>query len=455
MNYTYDAAGNVTNDGAHSYTYDAENRLVSVDGGATAQYGYDQSNRRIKKTIGGVTTHCVWEGAKVIAENTASSGAVNVEYVYSGNRMLASIAGGVTRYYLADRLSARLVLDNSGNIIGRQAHLPFGEELNVSGTTDKHRFTSYERDSETGTDYAVNRGYSSGAGKFLQADPYRASGGIRDPQSWNRYSYTRNRPVDRIDPRGLDDTPTNPPPGGTPIKLSVTGCKAGGYPEDYSSGECPDDDPFFKTGSILDGDGFADPNRLPLRPLPPPNQTMQTAPFPSLGDLRAKIDELLRKKGNKCGNFVQTLINQAAKDTGRAFYSDNALELFDAISGPEGGSYVFEQAVVGGRPVNGTVRGGFGNPGFPHNTPTVIISPRTYWNEFSHENAQRGYIYTALHETIHLAGVGGHYTDLELARAIFNLGGLSQKQIDDFNKIKDVTDASGFWGNILVDNCRQ
>ena len=35
FNYTYDAAGNVTNDGVHSYGYDSENRIVGVDGGAT------------------------------------------------------------------------------------------------------------------------------------------------------------------------------------------------------------------------------------------------------------------------------------------------------------------------------------------------------------------------------------------------------------------------------------
>src|SRR5438309_10878598 len=35
VNYTYDAAGNVTNDGVHSYGYDSENRIVSVDGGST------------------------------------------------------------------------------------------------------------------------------------------------------------------------------------------------------------------------------------------------------------------------------------------------------------------------------------------------------------------------------------------------------------------------------------
>src|SRR5258706_14585738 len=39
--YVYDAAGNLTNDGSHTYTYDAENRIVQVDGGNTATYLYD------------------------------------------------------------------------------------------------------------------------------------------------------------------------------------------------------------------------------------------------------------------------------------------------------------------------------------------------------------------------------------------------------------------------------
>jgi RHS repeat-associated protein len=204
VNYVYDAAGNVTNDGAHSYTYDAENRLVSVDGGSTAVYGYNHANRRIKKTVGGVTTHCVWEGNQIIAENTASSGAVNVEYVSSGGRMVASIASGVTRYYLNDQLSARATLDTAGNIVGRQAHLPFGEELNASGTTDKHRFTSYERDGETGTDHAVNRQYGQSVGRFMRVDPYSGSYNLSDPQSLNRYSYVQNDSINAADPLGLD-----------------------------------------------------------------------------------------------------------------------------------------------------------------------------------------------------------------------------------------------------------
>ncbi|MEK7996173.1 MAG: RHS repeat-associated core domain-containing protein, partial [Planctomycetota bacterium] len=70
------------------------------------------------------------------------------------------------------------------------------------------KFATYHRDS-TNLDYADQRYYTSAWGRFLTADPYRASGGAADPQSWNRYAYTRGDPVNRYDPRGLqDETPT-------------------------------------------------------------------------------------------------------------------------------------------------------------------------------------------------------------------------------------------------------
>jgi len=64
-NYTYDAVGNVTNDSQHTYQYDAENRLVNVDGGATGQYGYDHKNFRVKKSASGSITHYVWSGSQL------------------------------------------------------------------------------------------------------------------------------------------------------------------------------------------------------------------------------------------------------------------------------------------------------------------------------------------------------------------------------------------------------
>ena len=241
VSYTYDNNGNVTNDGVHAYTYDSENRLVSVDSGATASYAYDAHNRRYKKTVGGTVTHYVWEGNEVLAEHNGSTGAVLVDYIYSGSRMIAKVASGTTNYFLNDRLSMRLVLNTSGSVVGRQAHLPFGEDFAETGTQMKQHFTSYERDSETGTDYAVNRQYNQTVGRFLRVD--LKTGNIASPQSLNRYIYTKNDPVNKIDPTGLEDIvpgkcykvvgdklveipceddPANEPPGMDDPRLSVT-----------------------------------------------------------------------------------------------------------------------------------------------------------------------------------------------------------------------------------------
>jgi RHS repeat-associated protein len=204
VNFTYDAAGNVTNDGIHSYGYDSENRIVSVDGGSTASYAYDHQNRRYKKTIGSTVTHYVWQGWQVLAEYNGSTGAVLTDYVYTGSRMIAKVASGSTQYFLSDRLSTRLVLDSGGSVSGRMAHLAFGEDFGESGTQEKHHFTSYERDSESGTDYAVNRQYSQSIGRFNRPDPYVVSGTQNSPQNNNRYVYSKNEPIGSIDPSGLD-----------------------------------------------------------------------------------------------------------------------------------------------------------------------------------------------------------------------------------------------------------
>ena len=58
--WTYDDAGNVTNDGNHTYQYDAENRLIGIDGSATAVYAYGPQGERVSKTTGGITTYFYW-----------------------------------------------------------------------------------------------------------------------------------------------------------------------------------------------------------------------------------------------------------------------------------------------------------------------------------------------------------------------------------------------------------
>ena len=43
---------NLLNGGQHNYTYDAENRIVSVDNGQTAIYTYEGDGQRIRKVSG-------------------------------------------------------------------------------------------------------------------------------------------------------------------------------------------------------------------------------------------------------------------------------------------------------------------------------------------------------------------------------------------------------------------
>jgi RHS repeat-associated protein len=202
--FSYDAAGNLTSDGVHTYQYDGENRLRTVDGGATAAYAYDYNNCRFSRTAGGAATHYIWDDGQVLAEHNAATGAVLVDYIPTGNTPLAKIASGVTNYFVSDRLSVRLTLDASGNVSGQQAHLPFGEGFAESGQQEKHHFTAYEEDAETGADYAVNRFHTASTGRFMSADPYQQSGHLADPQSWNRYSYTQGDPLNKLDPLGLD-----------------------------------------------------------------------------------------------------------------------------------------------------------------------------------------------------------------------------------------------------------
>jgi RHS repeat-associated protein len=137
----------------------------------------------------------------VLAEHNGSTGAVLTDYIFAGSRMIAKF-GSTSSYFLSDRLSVRLSINTTtGSVVGRQAHLPFGEPFGESGTQDKKHLTSYERDVETGTDYAVNRQYAHIVGRFMRVDPL--AGSIGDPQSLNRYAYVRSDPINRTDPLGL------------------------------------------------------------------------------------------------------------------------------------------------------------------------------------------------------------------------------------------------------------
>jgi RHS repeat-associated protein len=86
---------------------------------------------------------------------------------------------------------------------------PYGTDKGNAASNDQPDFATYTKDGTTGFEYANQRYYSAGLGRFLTADPHvpgkGGPGSSVDPSSWNRYSYTRGDPVNRLDWLGTCD----------------------------------------------------------------------------------------------------------------------------------------------------------------------------------------------------------------------------------------------------------
>jgi RHS repeat-associated protein len=211
--YAYDAAGNMTSDGAFNYSFNVAGEMTSVvPFGATtptATFGYDSNGLRVIKN----GTVYIYSGRKVIAEYASGAAPTSptVEHIYGGDLRLATIASGVMKYHYADHLSVRVDTDSSGNVVRNYGSYPFGETWYETGPADKWKFTSYENDSESGLNYAMSRFQSPRLGRFMGLDPL--PGHLRNPQSLNRYSYVTNDPISLFDPTGMegeDDAPCGP-----------------------------------------------------------------------------------------------------------------------------------------------------------------------------------------------------------------------------------------------------
>jgi RHS repeat-associated protein len=201
--YQYDAAGNMAHDGTHSYTYDAENRIIQVDGGATASYGYDPSGRRASKTTGGTTTSYVYDQAgNVVFEIQGTSWVTT--YIYFAGALRAQYKNGVTSFMHRDHLgSTRLVTAMNQSVSDNLDYLPFGEQI-AGSSASIHKFTGKERDSESGLDNFGARYDSSSMGRFMSPDPiYIEEQKMLDPQQLNLYSYVRNNPLNLTDSTGM------------------------------------------------------------------------------------------------------------------------------------------------------------------------------------------------------------------------------------------------------------
>lgn len=175
----------------------------------------------MKKLVGETIRFIYGIGGGVIAEYDGSSGNLKKEYVAGGGSLITieptAVNSNGAQYATTDHLgSPRVITNSSGSVVSRHDYMPSGEELGASvggrttgmgfsnsGDNNRKKFTGYERDTETGLDFAQARFYGSTQGRFTSPDPFSASAIVADPQTFNRYAYCRNNPVNSVDPSGM------------------------------------------------------------------------------------------------------------------------------------------------------------------------------------------------------------------------------------------------------------
>ena len=206
--YTYDLDGNLLTDGRWRYTWDGENRLVSLQplsvaaGNQTLNFEYDSIGRRIRKTVRTITgssstitadTKFVYDGWNLIAELNAADNTVLRSYVWgpdlSGMLQGAGGVGGLLVARPGAGMAAQFACyDGNGNITayvdagtGQAAsqfeYGPFGEPLRVDATAMRFGFSSKYTDPETGLVYYGYRYYNPQTGRWIGRDPIGEFGG--------------------------------------------------------------------------------------------------------------------------------------------------------------------------------------------------------------------------------------------------------------------------------------
>ena len=197
----YDGNGNMLNDDKHTFVYDYNNKLVSVDNNAST-YKYDALGRRVGKN----NTLFYYVGEQMVEEITDD---FMVSYLYGNDvdEALQIKRTDCSYFYHINHLNSVIgITDSEGQIVERvgydAAGLPSffdatGNNMAHSIINNNVLFTCREFDSLTCTYHYRERTMSTVLGRFAQKDPLGYVDGHND------YVYVSNNPITFYDPTGL------------------------------------------------------------------------------------------------------------------------------------------------------------------------------------------------------------------------------------------------------------
>jgi RHS repeat-associated protein len=203
----YDLNGNLAQDDHHTYTYDFDNHLISVDNGNTATYTYDALGRRICKQIGSTVVNYYYAGDQIVEERNIDN-TVTATYLYGIgiDDILQMHRNGQDYWYHKNHLGSVVALtDGYGSVVERYEYDPYGKltiynandsVLAFSAVGNIYYFTGREYDFETGLYHYRARSLHPVLGRFMQHDP------LLYADAMGLYQYVENMPTRMVDPWG-------------------------------------------------------------------------------------------------------------------------------------------------------------------------------------------------------------------------------------------------------------
>lgn len=201
-NFTHNGAGNITQRGSDSYTFDLNDNLLSATGAYPATFTYDGSGNRRTKTANGIQTKYILNilGMSQVLLETDQSNTPTNYYIYGATGLVSRIKpNGTTHYYHYDfRGSTVALTDASQTITHTYAYDAFGTVLTANEPAND--VNVYRYNGQYGVQYdAPNRTfmraryYDPQTGRFISEDPIWAT---------NLYPFADNNPVNKVDADG-------------------------------------------------------------------------------------------------------------------------------------------------------------------------------------------------------------------------------------------------------------
>jgi RHS repeat-associated protein len=200
---SYDANGNLASksgpvSGTTAYTWNARNQLSSISGPAgPASFRYDAQGRRIEKTVNGVTTGFLYDGAQAIAELKGSSLDTLYHTGLQIDEVLARYAPLGNKTLLTDALMSVIAQTNDDESVSNfYAYSPYGETVALGADEGNPLKYTGREDDGTGLYYYRARYYDPVLNRFISEDPIATIGGL------NFHAYVLGNPTAYTDPTG-------------------------------------------------------------------------------------------------------------------------------------------------------------------------------------------------------------------------------------------------------------